>query len=85
MTIKYCNSGEQSLSLAGNSSKDNTLPRYTERTVRKIVKIFSVEDASLAEELAELKKKMEQMPDDFIDTDQLAGMVNVVAPKDLLL
>ena len=29
VTIKYCNSGEQSLSLAGNSSKDKTLPRYT--------------------------------------------------------
>ena len=39
----------------------------------------------MAEDLAELKKKMEQMPDDFIDTDQLAGMVNVVAPKDCQL
>ena len=29
VTVKYCNSGEQSLSLAGNSSKDKTLPRYT--------------------------------------------------------
>ena len=39
----------------------------------------------MAEDLAELKKKMEQMPDDFIDTDQFAGMVNVVAPEDCKL
>jgi hypothetical protein len=36
----------------------------------------------LAEELSEVKKKM---TDDFIDKDQLAGMVNVVAPKDCKL
>ena len=48
--LKYCNSGEQHLSLDSNSSKDNTLPRYTESTVRKIVKIFSVEEASMAED-----------------------------------
>ena len=79
VTIKYCNSGEQHLSLGSNSSKDKKLPRHTERTVRKIVQIFSVEEASLAEDFAELKKKMEQMPDDFLDTDQSAGMGNVVA------
>ena len=67
--LKYCNSGEQRLSLDSISSKDKTLPRYTESTVRKIVKICSVKDASLAEDLAELKKKMEQMHDGFIDTD----------------
>ena len=27
VTVKYCNSGEQSLSLAGNSCKDMTLPQ----------------------------------------------------------
>jgi hypothetical protein len=38
VSIKYCNSSEQRLSLTGNSSKDKTMPRYTERAVRKIVK-----------------------------------------------
>ena len=47
-------------------SKDKTLPRYTERAIRKIVKIFSVEDASLAEDIAELEQKMKKMPNDFI-------------------
>jgi hypothetical protein len=41
--IKYCNSSEQTLSLPkGNAKKDITYPRCTERTVRKLIKIFSI-------------------------------------------
>ena len=85
VSIKYCNSNEQRLSLTGNSSKDRTMPRYTERAIRKIVKIFSIEDASLAEDMAEFEQKMKKMPDSFIDADELAGMVNIVAPKNCKL
>ena len=67
--------------MTGNSSKDKTLPRYTERAIRKIVKIFSVEDTSLAEDIAELEQKMKMMPNDFIDADELAGMKQSVWPQ----
>ena len=53
--VKYCNASEQDLGRAGQSS---TLPRYTERSVRKLVKIFSLEDVSLGEDLAELSKRV---------------------------
>ena len=76
--IKYCNAKEQKLSLTGDSSRDHTLPRYTERTVRKLVKIFSIEDASLEEDMAELRKKMDTMPVNFIDEDERAGLVSTV-------
>ena len=57
-TIKYCNSSEQKLSLRkGDRQDDSTFPRYTERAVRKLVKIFSLEETSLAEDLAELDKR----------------------------
>ena len=57
-TIKYCNSSEQRLSLKkGEREDDSTYPRYTERAVRKLVKIFSLEETSLANDLAELDKK----------------------------
>jgi len=85
VTIKYCNSSEQRLSLTGESSKDKTMPRYTERTIRKIVKIFSVEDASLAEDMAEFTQKMKKMPGNFIDADELASTVNIVAPRNCKL
>ncbi|MCP4992378.1 MAG: hypothetical protein GY934_01130, partial [Gammaproteobacteria bacterium] len=76
--IKYCNAKEQKLSLAGDSSRDRTLPRYTERTVRKLVKIFSIEDASLEEDMAELRKKMDTMPANFINEDERAGLDSTV-------
>ena len=57
VTVKYCNSTEQKLSLYGDSSEDRTLPRYTSRTVRKIVKIFSLEDACVEEDIEELHAK----------------------------
>ena len=53
--VKYCNASEQDLGRAGQSS---TLPRYTERSVRKLVKIFSLEDVNLGEDLAELSKRV---------------------------
>ena len=36
VTIKYCNSSKQKLTLEVDSSKDKTLQRYTDRSVRKI-------------------------------------------------
>ena len=36
VSIKYCNSSEQCWSLTGNSSKDKTLPMYTEKAIRKM-------------------------------------------------
>ena len=56
--IKYCNSSEQKLSLRkGDRQDESTLPRYTERAVRKLVKIFSLEETSLADDMAELDKR----------------------------
>ena len=55
--IKYCNSSEQKLSLDQKDGQDSTFPRYTERTVRRLIKVFSLEDMSLAEDLAELHKR----------------------------
>ena len=56
-TIKYCNSGEQNLSMDKTNTQDSTFPRYTERTVRRLVKVFSLEETSLAEDLAELDRR----------------------------
>ena len=56
VTVKYCNSTEQKLSLYGDSREDRTLPCYS-RAVRKIVKIFSLEDACLEEDIKELQAK----------------------------
>ena len=81
VTINYCNSSEQKLTLEGDSSNDKTLPRYTDRSVRKIVKIFSLEDSNLEKDIAELRKKMEEMPTGFIDDDQLTGWVNLADPE----
>ena len=61
-TIKYCNSGEQKLSLdKAKSQDDSTFPRYTERTVRKLVKIFSLEETSIADDMAELDRREKQL------------------------
>ena len=60
-TVKYCNSGEQKLSLDKTKSQDDsTFPRYTERAVRKLIKIFSLEETSIAEDMAELDKREKQ-------------------------
>ena len=63
--VKYCNSSKQRLSLTGDSRKDKTLPRYTKRTVRKMVKVFSLDDAHLCDDIKEFKEKMKHMPQDF--------------------
>ena len=81
VTIKYCNSSEQKLTLEGDSSNDRTMPRYTDRAVRKIVKIFSLEDSNLEHDIAEFRKKMQHMPAGFIDDDQLNAHVNVSVPE----
>ena len=60
--IKYCNAGEQSLSLEKKDKEDSTFPRYTERAVRKIVKIFSLEETNVAEDLAELARREKTVP-----------------------
>ena len=56
--IKYCNSSEQKLSLGKGGKNDSTFPRYTERAVRKLVKIFSLEETSLADDMAELYQRV---------------------------
>ena len=58
VTVKYCNSWEQQLSLTGDSSKDKTLQRYTIRSVRKMVKVFSLDDAHLCDDVKEFEEKM---------------------------
>ena len=81
VTIKYCNSSEQKLILEGDSSNDRTLPRYTDRSLRKIVKIFSLDDSNLEQDIAELRQNMQQMPTGFIDDDQLIPLVNLADPE----
>ena len=39
---------------------DSTFPRYTERAVRKLIKIFSLEETSVADDLAELDRREKQ-------------------------
>jgi hypothetical protein len=57
--IKYCNSSEQKLSLGKSDNQPNsTFPRYTKRSARKLIKIFSIEETSLAKDMAELSRKM---------------------------
>ena len=79
VTVKYCNSSEQKLSLTGDSSKDKTLPRYTIRTVRKMVKVFSLDDAHLCDDIKEFEEKMKHMPQSFQDglqsTQEMAAVV----------
>ena len=59
--IKYCNASEQKLSLDKNQIQDDsTFPRYTERAVRKLIKIFSLEETSVADDLAELDRREKQ-------------------------
>ena len=59
--IKYCNSSEQKLSMSKNQTQDDSsFPRYTERAVRKLIKIFSLEETSTAEDLAELERRDKQ-------------------------
>ena len=55
VVVKYCNASEQNLGRGGQSS---TLPRYTERSVRKLVRIFSLEDVNLGEDLAEVSRRV---------------------------
>ena len=47
-------------------------------SVRKLVKIFSIEDASLEEDMAELRKEMYTMPANFINEDERAGLDSAV-------
>ena len=44
VTVKYCNSSDQKLSLTGDSSKEKALPRSTIRTVRKMAAIVKARD-----------------------------------------
>ena len=62
VTIKYCNSSEQKLTLEGDTSNDRTMPRYTGKAVRKIVKIFSLEDFNPEHDIAEFRKNTQHMP-----------------------
>ena len=47
-------------------------------SVRKLVKIFSIEDASLEEDMAELRKEMYTIPANFINEDERAGLNSAV-------
>ena len=76
--IKYCNSSEQKLSLTKGDAQDSTYPMCTDRAVRRLIKIFSVEDGSLAEDLAEIAKKYEpfkQAEDSLEDGDDITAQV----------
>ena len=69
VVIKYCNSGEQKLSLHKGDGKDSTFPRYTERSVRRLIKIFSIEEASLAEDMAEFDRREKEFATDKPEDD----------------
>ena len=46
--IKYCNASEKTLYLTrGNARENSTYPRYTERAVRKLIKVLNIEETSL--------------------------------------
>ena len=72
--IKYCNSGEQKLSLTKNAKNDDsTFPRYTERAVRKLIKIFSIDELNIAEELGKFQKIWE----DWLEKEGQAAATQV--------
>jgi hypothetical protein len=82
--IKYCNATEQKLSLTKGDAQDSTYPRYTERAVRRLVKIFSIEEDSLADDLAELSKKFQadkETENDLVDLDAIAAEVMDPRPE----
>ena len=83
--IKYCNSAEQKLSLTKEGrDTDSTYPRYTERAVRRLIKIFSIEETNIAEDLADLSKKMKLLrtPDvSLVDVDSLTAQVFMAKPR----
>ena len=82
VTVRYCNASEQKLSLTGDSSKDKTMARYTIRAVRKLVKIFSLEDAHLDEDIKEFQEKMKHMPPCFReDLQEARANLVTVTPK----
>ena len=55
--IKYCNADEQKL--GDGRGNDSTLPRYTERAIRKLVKVFSIEESRLNEDLEEVARRIQ--------------------------
>ena len=57
------------------------MPRYNDGAVRKIFKIFSMEDSNLEHDIAGFRKRMRHMPAGFIDDDQLNARVNVSVPE----
>ena len=84
VVIKYCNSSEQKLSLTKGNAKDFTYPRYTERAVRRLIKIFSIEEDSLADDLAELGKKFEHFKkakNSLLDVDDITAQVMDPRPE----
>ena len=84
VVIKYCNSSEQKLSLTKSNTLDSTYPRYTERAVRKLIKIFSIEEDSLADDLAELGKKFEhskKAENSLLDVDDITAQVMDPRPE----
>ena len=71
------------MSLTSDSSKDRTLPRYTIRSVRKMGKVFSLDDAHLCDDIKEFEEKMRHMPQSFQDGLQNAQeMAAVVEARD---
>ena len=82
VTIRYCNASEQKLSLTGDSSKDKTSPRFTIRAVRKLVKIFSLEDSHLDEDIREFQEKMKHMSPSFREgLEETRANLSKVVPK----
>ena len=52
--IKYFNGSEGDIGEPGR-------PRFTERSVRKIVKLFSIDEFQIEEDLSELQKRLDEM------------------------
>ena len=53
------------------------------RAVRKLIKIFSIEETSLAEDLAELSRKMKIMrksDDSLLDIDDITAQISTARP-----
>ena len=76
---------EQRLPLTkGGKGNNPTYQRYTERAVNKLIKILSVKKTNLAEDLAELSKKMKLLrtPDvSLVDVDSLTAQVFMAKPR----
>jgi hypothetical protein len=79
------NREEQKLSLIkGSRGNTSAYPRYTERAVWKLIKIFSVEETNLAEDFADLSKEMKliwTLDVSLLDLDYITVQVFTAKPR----